>query len=84
MKLISRVINCNSSDDSNNNDDDDDTISERDVSIIRSSSIIRVSEINRSSSIIHHVNDINPLNNSISSEVELQINRSSRRIENEV
>jgi len=83
MKLISRLINYNSTDGSNDDDDDDDTISERDVSIIRSSSITRVTEINRSSSIIR-ATDINPLNNSISSEVELQVNRSSKRIENEV
>lgn len=58
-------------------------MSERDVSIIRSSSITRVTEFTRSSSIIR-VSDINPLNNSVSSEVELQVNRSSKRIENEV
>ena len=77
IKLIQRLINYNSTDDSNDDDDgdddddDDDDASTRDASFLHPSSIIRIS-------------DINPLNNSISSAVELQINRSSKRIENEI
>jgi len=76
IKLISRLINYNSTDDSNNNgdDDDDDDASTRDDSIFQPPNITRTS-------------DINPLNNSISSTVELQINRTAKhimRIENEI
>ena len=70
IKLISRLINYNSNDDDGGDDDDDDA-STRDDSILHPPSIIRIS-------------DMNPLNNSTSSAVELQINRSLKRIENEI